>query len=66
MKRIKIPKNNSPKFIIVNESMQVFSGLKSGYPNFEPDWNMAKPLENIKQFEAVKRGTLDKLEMLYL
>ncbi len=66
MKRLKIKKDNSPKFIIVNEYMQVFSGLKSGYPYFQPDWTMAKPLENIKQFESVKRGTLDKLEILYL
>jgi hypothetical protein len=63
---MKIKKENLPKFIIVNQHMQVFSGLKSGYPNFESDWNMAKPLENIKQFESVKRGTLDKLEILYL
>ena len=66
MKRKKLVEEKPATYIIVNECNQVFAGLKSGYPHFEEDWNLAKPLINIKQFESVKRGTLDKLEILYL
>lgn len=66
MKRKKSQQENISQYIIVNEWNQVFSGLKAGYPHFEEDWMKAKPLNNIEQFNAVKRGTLDKLEMLYL
>jgi hypothetical protein len=66
MVRRKIQKEKVSQFIIVNEYMQVFSGLKSGYPYFQSDWNLARPLQNIQQFESIKRGTLDKLEILYL
>ena len=66
MKRKKIIEKKIPQFIIVNEYMQVFSGLKSGYPNFDEDWSKARHLENMQQFDKIKRGTLSKLEMLYL
>lgn len=66
MKRKKIVEEKLPTYIIVNEWNQVFSGLKKGYPYFEEDWNLAKPLFNAEQFNKVRRGTLDKLEILYL
>lgn len=64
MKKLKKIKNQ--EFVIVNELAQVFCGLKSGYPNFSENWDKAKPLERIEQFQMVQRGTLDKLEILYL
>lgn len=64
MKKLKQPKVD--KFIIVNQSAQVFSGLSGGYPKFSENWDEARPLENIKQFDCVKRGTIDKLEIMYL
>lgn len=66
MRRKKITAENLNQFIIVNQYNQVFSGLRSGYPHFENDWMQAKPLTNIQQFDKVKRGTLDNLEILYL
>jgi len=64
--RKKIIKEKQPQFIIVNEFAQVFCELLSGYPNFTDDWNKAKPLNNKQQFQMVQRGTLDKLEMMYI
>jgi len=43
-----IRKRNKPvreeNYIIVNKDGQVFTGLKSGYPNYSDDWSEAKPL----------------------
>jgi hypothetical protein len=66
MKRKKFIEEKNSDFIIVNEFCQVFSGLKSGYPFFQDDWKLAKPLQRMSQFDKIKRGTLDKLEILYL
>lgn len=66
MGRKKISEEKSNQFIIVNQYNQVFSGLRSGYPHFDNDWMQAKPLTNIQQFDKVKRGTFDKLEILFL
>ena len=62
----KLKKEKEKEFLIVNEFAQVFSGLKGGYPNFSDDWEKAKPLHRIEQYQMVQRGTLDKLELLYL
>ena len=64
MKKIKTEKER--EFFIVNEFAQVFSGLKGGYPRFSDDWKIAKPLHRIEQYQMVQRGTLDRLEILYL
>lgn len=66
MSRKKITEKKSSGYIIVDEYDQVFAGLKSGYPYFDSNWEMAKTLNNIEQFDKVKRGTLSKLEILYL
>lgn len=62
----KIKKENTQTFIIVNQQAEVFFGLVGGYPKFTNDWCRAKPLNNIRQFENVQRGTLDKLELMWL
>ena len=66
MKRKKLVQEKHQQYIIVNEYMQVFAGLKGGYPYFEEDWLKAKSLNNMEQFDKVRRGTLDKLEILHL
>ena len=63
-KRIKETKQK--EFILVNEYNQVYSGLKVGYPNFSNDWNEARSLTNNKQLACISRGTLDKLEVMFL
>lgn len=63
-KRIKETKQK--EFIVVNEYNQVYSGLKGGYPNFSNDWNEARSLVNNKQLSCISRGTLDKLEIMFL
>jgi hypothetical protein len=54
------------EFIVVNGFAQVFSGLKGGYPKFSNNWDEAKPLHRIEQYQMVQRGTIDRLEVLYL
>lgn len=63
---MKIKEKKEPEFIIVNEFAQVFCGLIGGYPNFSENWDIAKPLNRVEQFQMVQRGTLDKLEILYI
>ena len=63
-KRIKETKQK--EFIVVNEYNQVYSGLKGGYPNFSNDWNQARSLTNNRQLSCISRGTLDKLEIMFL
>lgn len=65
-KKIKIEQDKQKEFIIVNELAEVFYGLKAGQPQFTEDWEKGKPLSNEQQFKNVQRGTLFKLEMLYL
>jgi len=66
MRRKSIKEDKEKEFIIVNELAEVFYGLKGGYPQFTQDWEKAKPLSNEKQFNNVQRGTIFKLEVLYL
>lgn len=66
MRRRKKDQEKLSQYIVVNEYCQVFAGLKGGYPYFEEDWQRARTLNNLHQFDKIKRGTLDKLEILYL
>lgn len=66
MRRKKISEKKLSEYIIVNQYDQVFVGLKGGYPHFDGDWQRARTLNNPEQFDKVKRGTLDKLEILHL
>ncbi len=59
-------KKDSGKFIIINELAEAFYGLKAGKPQFTTDWEMAKPMENENQLKIVQRGTVQKLEALYI
>jgi hypothetical protein len=54
------------KYIILNENAQVFCGLSKGYPAFSENWDEAKSLENDEQFKKVQKGTLYKLEKIFL
>jgi hypothetical protein len=65
---IKMKQKNKKQneFIVVNQFAQVFCGLRGGYPQFDNNWEIAKPLSNLEQFNNVQRGTIDKLEILYL
>jgi len=54
------------KFIILNENAEVFCGLLRGYPAFSPNWEEAKPLYNMNQFQMVRWGTSHSLEIHYL
>lgn len=65
-KKIKSEQDRPKEFIIVNELAEVFYGLKGGQPQFTEDWERGKPLSNEQQFKNVERGTLYKLEMIYL
>lgn len=66
MRRKKISEKKLSEYIIVNQYDQVFVGLIAGYPHFDGDWQRARTLNNPEQFDKVKRGTLDKLEILHL
>lgn len=66
MGRKKIIEKKLSEYIIVNQCNQVFVGLKGGYPYFDGDWQKARTLNNPEQFDKVKRGTLDQLEILHL
>jgi len=61
MKRSKIKEK---KFIVVNEFLEAFCGLKGGYPQYHIDWEQAKPLNNESQFETLQRCSINKLEMI--
>ncbi len=65
-KKINLEKDKAKEFIIVNELAEVFYGLKGGQPQFTEDWDKGKPLSNQQQFKNVQRGTIYKLEMIYL
>lgn len=62
----RIRETKQKEFIVVNEYNQVYSGLKGGYPNFSNDCNEARSLVNNKQLACLSRGTLDKLEIMFL
>lgn len=60
-------KQKEPKkinFIVVDEMLQAFCGLRGGYPQYHPDWDLAKPLQNESQFQTLQRLSLSKLEMI--
>lgn len=54
------------QFIVLNEYCQVFCGLKGGLPAFSDNVDDAKPLSNQRQVEMIQRGTLYKLEKVFL
>jgi|TARA_S200002703_G_C3789512_1_gene243621 hypothetical protein len=54
------------QFIVLNEYCQVFCGLKGGLPAFSDNIDDAKPLSNQRQVEMIQRGTLYKLEKVFL
>jgi hypothetical protein len=54
------------RFIILNEYCQVYCGLLGGYPAFSDNLDDAKTLENDKQIQMIKQGTLFKLEKEYI
>jgi hypothetical protein len=63
-------KKNKPKpeptFIVLNESAQVFCGLRGGYPEFSDDFDSAKPLVRDEQVRMIQQGTSFKLEKYFL
>jgi hypothetical protein len=61
-KRVKEPKPIN--FIVVDEYLQAFTGLNGGCPQYHPDWDKAKPLQYVTQFETLQRHSLLKLEMI--
>jgi hypothetical protein len=66
---MRLKKKKPPKvreFIVVTNKEEVFCGLKKGYPNFSPNWNEAKPLQNPTQLRYIRQGTHHQLEILYL
>jgi hypothetical protein len=54
------------RFIILNEHCQVYCGLQGGYPAFSDNLDDAKTLENDKQIQMIKQGTLFNLEKEYI
>lgn len=61
-KVLKEPKTRS--FIVVDEMLQAFCGLKGGYPQYHINWDLAKPLQNEAQFQTLQRASTCKLEMI--
>jgi hypothetical protein len=61
-RKLKEPKKRS--FIVVDEYLQAFCGLKGGYPQYDTDWDKAKPLSNNAQFDTLQRMSLSKLDMV--
>lgn len=61
-KRLKESKEKS--FIVVDECLQAFCGLKGGQPQYDLNWDKAKPLSNNEQFHTLQRMSLSKLEMV--
>ena len=51
-------------FYVIDETAQVFSGLRGGYPYFSNNLNDAKPIYNQSQFNCIKRGHLYKIERI--
>ena len=62
--RKRLKDSNEKSFIVVDEYLQAFSGLKGGQPQYDLDWNKAKPLSNDSQFHTLQRMSLLKLEMI--
>lgn len=52
------------KFIVVDEIGQAFCGLKGGFPQYNIDWDKAKPLQFEDQFHTLQRYSINKLEMI--
>jgi hypothetical protein len=55
-------------FIVMNEHLQVWTGLKDGGRtlSFSNNIDDAKPLDFDSQFRTLNRLTLDKLEQIYI
>jgi hypothetical protein len=55
-------------FIVMNEHLQVWTGLKDGGRtlSFSNNIDDAKPLDFNSQFVTLNRLTLDKLEQIYI
>jgi len=49
-------------YVIINQAVEVFIGLKGGYPEYSSDWSQAKPLfiENTKYLLREKGTELIK------
>lgn len=65
MKKAKIQEEK--KFIVLNRDAWVWCGLKEGRAQFSPDFNMAKPLHRVEQFESLKMVSDDRdLEIVWM
>jgi hypothetical protein len=65
MKRKNLPEEK--KFIVLNKDAFVWCGLRGGKAEFSSDYNMAKPLYRIEQFESLKMVSDDReLEIIWI
>jgi hypothetical protein len=65
--RRKYRKFKAPKeYILMNENLEVWTGLKGGYPIFSHNIEEAKPLTDESQSRTLRLFYPYKLEIIYL
>jgi hypothetical protein len=64
--KINIHVDTNPKFIIINDLDQVYTGLIGGEANFSYDIEEAKLLQGQLKFDTLKRFTRISLKQIFL
>jgi hypothetical protein len=64
--KINIHVDTNPKFIIINDLDQVYTGLIGGEANFSYDIEEAKLLQGQPKFDTLKRFTRIPLKQIFL
>ena len=57
---------SEPFYLILDEYVRVFSGLRKGYPYFSENIDDAKPLQGQAKFDYLQRYSTIKLEQMFL